>query len=151
MSAYLLLALIFVPIAEIALFIKVGGYMGLWPTISIVILTAMAGTALLRHQGLATLNRVRESLERGLLPVAELFNGLCLLVAGALLLTPGFFTDTLGLLLFVPAVRAFLAHLMKSRFDISGPGDPMGGTGDRKERAGTVIEGEFKDITPDKD
>ncbi len=150
MSAYLLLVMIFVPIVEIALFIEVGGYMGLWPTIGIVVLTAMAGTTLLRHQGLATLGRVRESLDRGQLPVTELFDGLCLLVAGAFLLTPGFFTDTVGLLLFVPAIRVFLAHLMKSRFDISGPGGPLG-EDNQKEGSGAVIEGEFKDITPDKD
>ncbi|HEC14847.1 MAG TPA: FxsA family protein [Rhodospirillales bacterium] len=151
MAVYLLLAMIFVPIVEIALFIKVGGYVGLWPTIGIVILTAMAGTTLLRHQGLATLGRVRESLERGLLPVTELFDGLCLLLAGAFLLTPGFFTDALGLLLFVPAVRAVLAHLLKNRLDVSGPGGPMGGAGNSEKEGGTVIEGEFKDITPDKD
>ncbi len=112
MALLILAALIVVPMAEIALFIQVGGAIGLWPTLAIVVLTAFAGTALLRAQGTSTLNRARESLDRGVFPVAEVFDGLCLLVAGALLLTPGFFTDTVGLLLFVPAVRGGLRELL---------------------------------------
>ena len=108
MGLVLLLVMVGVPIVEIAVFIEVGGRLGLWPTLATVILTAMAGTALLRQQGLATLQRVHESLEANRFPMAEVFDGLCLLVAGALLLTPGFVTDAAGLLLFVPAVRGAL-------------------------------------------
>ena len=112
MALVLLAALIVVPMAEIALFVQVGGAIGLWPTLAIVVATAVAGTALLRAQGVSTLRRAQASLDKGVFPVAEVFDGLCLLVAGALLLTPGFFTDTVGLLLFVPAARALLRELL---------------------------------------
>ena len=155
MGLVLLLAMIGVPIVEIAVFIEVGARLGLWPTLATIILTAMAGTALLRQQGLATLQRVRESLEANRFPMAKVFDGLCLLVAGALLLTPGFVTDAAGLLLFVPAVRvalrqAFGRYLVASgRLDAwtekpgpfaSGSG---GGGGD------TVIDGEYHEVPPE--
>jgi len=89
---------VIVPIIEIAVFIELGGYLGLWPTIGTVILTAAIGSALLRLQGFSILARVTESLNEGRLPMAEVFDGLCVLVAGALLLTPGFVTDGIGFL-----------------------------------------------------
>ncbi|MEL0111000.1 MAG: FxsA family protein, partial [Rickettsiales bacterium] len=92
MPVIILFVFIAVPIAEIAVFIEAGEQFGLWPTLGLVILTAVIGTALLRHQGLQTIQRVQLSLERGEMPVGEVFTGLCLLVAGALLLTPGFLT-----------------------------------------------------------
>lgn len=116
----LLLVFIVVPLAEIGTFIVVGERIGLWPTLATVVLTAFAGTTLLRAQGFAVLQRVQQSLARGELPVSEVFHGACLLCAGALLLTPGFLTDAVGLALFVPAVRnylgwAFFAWRLKSR------------------------------------
>ena len=140
-----------VPIIEIAVFIEVGGRLGLWPTLATIILTAMAGTALLRRQGLATLQRVHESLEANRFPMAEVFDGLCLLVAGALLLTPGFVTDAAGLLLFVPAVRvalrqAFGRYLVASgRLDAwtNKPGPFASGGG-----GNTVIDGEYHEVPP---
>ena len=139
-----------VPIVEIAVFIEVGGRLGLWPTLATVILTAMAGTALLRQQGLATLQRVHESLEANRFPMAEVFDGLCLLVAGALLLTPGFVTDAAGLLLFVPAVRVALRRAFGRYLVASGrldawtekPGPFASGGG------GTVIDGEYHEVPP---
>ena len=92
MVGFLFILLLAVPIVEIALFIKIGGLIGLWPTIGIVIATALAGAALLRSQGLATLRSARASLAENRFPLDQVFDGLCLAVAGALLLTPGFFT-----------------------------------------------------------
>lgn len=109
----LLLALfIGVPIVEIAVFIQVGEQIGLWRTLAIVIATAIAGTILLRLQGLSTLRRAQQAMAQNQLPLKEVFDGLCLLVAGALLLTPGFVTDALGALLFVPQFRAGLRHII---------------------------------------
>lgn len=105
MGFWLFLILVGVPIIEIALFIQVGGAIGLLPTLAIVIATAIAGTALMRLQGLKALERLRTSLERGGDPVGPIAHGALILVAGMLLLTPGFFTDTLGVLLLIPAVR----------------------------------------------
>ena len=85
MPVILLLVFIGVPIAEIAVFIETGEQFGLWPTIGVVVLTALLGTALLRHQGLQTMVRVQNSLDRGEVPVGELFAGICLLAAALLL------------------------------------------------------------------
>ena len=112
MAALIFLAFIIVPIAEIAIFIGVGGAIGLWNTIALIVLTAIAGTALLRAQGLSTLRRAQESFARHVFPINELFDGLCLLIAGAMLLTPGFATDTAGLALFVPWIRAALRRAL---------------------------------------
>jgi len=153
MGVVLLLAMIGVPIVEITVFIEVGGRIGLWPTLATIILTAMVGTALLRQQGLATLYRARESLEANRFPVAEVFEGLCLLVAGALLLTPGFVTDAAGLILFVPAVRAALRRalgrylLASGRIEVwaetSAPSPAAGGRG-----GAAVIDGEYREVPP---
>ena len=119
MPVLLLILFIAVPIAEIAIFIQAGESFGLWPTLGLVILTAILGTTLLRYQGLRALHRVQESLNRGEMPIGEVFTGLCLLVAGALLLTPGFLTDGVGFALFIPCIRqaigSGLANLLMSR------------------------------------
>ena len=112
--------------------------MGLWPTLATIVLTAMIGTALLRHQGLTTLARARESMEKNHFPAVEVFDGLCLLVASALLITPGFVTDGAGFLLFVPALRSFLRGYFMRRLAIK-----------RESRAGPVIDGEFHVIPPE--
>ena len=116
MRLILLLLFLAVPIAEIAVFIQVGDWVGLWPTLAAVVVTAVVGTMLLRRQGLAVLQRATASMERGEMPVAEVFTGLCLLVAGALLLTPGFLTDSIGLLLFVPQFRSAIGRSVLNLF-----------------------------------
>jgi UPF0716 protein FxsA len=110
MALWFLLAFIGVPLIEIALFIQVGGFIGLWPTIAIVITTALVGTALIRRQGLNTLQRAQQEMDAQRLPVRELFDGICLIFAGAMLLTPGFLTDTVGFVLLVPPLRALLGR-----------------------------------------
>ncbi len=149
MGILLLAAFIGVPIVEIAVFIEVGGALGLWPTLGLVVLTAVLGTWQLRAQGLATLMRAREQVERGALPTRELFDGACLLVAGALLLTPGFVTDAAGFLLFFPPVRDILLGLlarhvqtrMQTRVFVDGEDVSTGGPN------GPVIDGEYRDVT----
>jgi UPF0716 protein FxsA len=141
---------------EIYVFLQVGGLIGTWPTIAIVVLTAILGTWLLRLQGLATLRRFQHSLAQNVLPVGEVFDGLCLLVAGALLLTPGFVTDTIGFLLFVPPLRRWIgtsiaAHLQRTgRLHMSAT---MGGTQqeqrDRRDGDGVVIDGDYEEVDPD--
>jgi UPF0716 protein FxsA len=153
----ILIAFIAVPLVEIAVFIQVGGFLGLWPTLAIVILTAIAGTALLRIQGLATLHRAQAAMQRNQLPLREVFDGLCLLVAGALLLTPGFVTDALGGLLFLPPFRALLrrlvgAHLMARTHvhaSASWHGGPQGPGPRPYPGIGDVIDGEFEEVRED--
>lgn len=143
MALILFLLFLLTPLLEIAVFIQVGGLIGLWPTLAVVIFTALLGAALWRAQGLATWARARASLDRGELPVREVTDGAFLLVAGALLLTPGFVTDAIGFLLFVPPFRHWLAAIvfrhLKSRVDVHVVNDP--GAPHRPHR-GPTIEGD---------
>ncbi len=107
-----------VPILEIALFIQVGGLIGLVPTLAIVVLTALIGTALMRAQGLQALESLRRTLEGGGNPVSPIAHGALILVAGVLLLTPGFFTDAVGLALLVPPIRARLIRWGAARVTV---------------------------------
>lgn len=155
-------ALVGIPILEIAVFISVGERIGLGPTLVTVVLTAIVGTILLRRQGFATLFRVQEQLNAGELPLREVFNGLCLLFAGALLLTPGFVTDGIGFLLFVPPVRSLLmqaaAAFIAARGAIhvqagvgGGPSSPPFADGFDAPDGGPVIDGEFREVPPGSD
>ena len=150
MGLVILFVMIGVPIAEIMAFIEVGGYLGLWPTIGVVILTAIIGTGLLKWQGLATLYSAQESLLQNRFPLDEVFDGLCLILAGALLLTPGFITDAAGLLLFVPPLRVTLRQLL-ARYIVTRGHVHMNASdaqGDPCSNAATVIDGEYDDLTP---
>lgn len=105
---WLFIIFVVVPIIEIALFVEVGGFIGLWPTLAIVVLTALAGSTLLRSQGVATLANLQNSLRTGRDPINPIAHGALILVAGVLLLTPGFFTDAIGLSLMIPQVRVWV-------------------------------------------
>ncbi|MCG8325957.1 MAG: FxsA family protein [Thiotrichales bacterium] len=110
MFKVLLFLFITIPLLEIYLLLQVGGFIGAINTIALILLTALIGTLLLRQQGLATLLRVQQTLDQGQLPAGALVEGLMLLLAGALLLTPGFVTDLIGFLCLVPALRQELAN-----------------------------------------
>lgn len=147
----LLLAFILTPVIEIAVFIEVGGAIGLWPTLAVVIVTAVVGTGLLRQQGLATLRRAQESLARNQFPVQEVYDGMCLLFAGALLLTPGFVTDAVGLLLFLPAFRAMIVRVVGHYLRKSGRIHVATGGARAESRDGrdsSTIEGEYHEVRP---
>jgi len=160
---FLILALfIGIPLIEIYLFIQVGGAIGVWSTIGLVVLTAFIGTALLRQQGLATLARAQSELDRQQLPVRELFDGVCLLIGGLLLLTPGFLTDAFGFALLIPPLRAILgrgvwAALARSRnvhFSVYGnPGAGPHRPGQRQGPGpgGPVLDGEEFGVRRDED
>jgi UPF0716 protein FxsA len=153
---YLFLAFLLVPLIEIALFIQVGGAIGLWPTLLIVILTAVLGTFLVRSQGLMALAQLKASFSDLRDPTEPLAHGAMILFSGALLLTPGFFTDALGFALLVPAVRAYLYRYIRSRVTVSGfgpgPADPRARPGPRRpDTPGEVIEGDYHEVTPEAD
>jgi UPF0716 protein FxsA len=155
MGLFLLLLFIATPIAEIAVFIQAGSHFGLWPTIMAIIATALLGAALLRWQGLATLARAQQSLQRNELPVAEIYTGLCLLAAGALLLTPGFITDSIGFLLFAPPFRRLLGSLlrgvMESRGAVWRDGQTMNPQQGQNGDGGPIIDGEFHEYDPSRE
>jgi UPF0716 protein FxsA len=150
LAPILLVAFVVVPLAEIAVLIRVGSWIGLLPTLALIILTAVIGTWMLRRQGFAVLARAQRQLEQGVMPVAEVFEGLCLLVAGGLLLTPGFITDVCGALLLLPPVRAFLyrhvGHYLE-RHVVRAPGAPPAGR--PPGRVPPVVEGEYQEVAPD--
>ena len=148
MLPWILAAFIAVPVAEIAVFIEAGERWGLWPTIGAIFGTAILGSLLIRQQGLAVLREVQGEMDAGRFPALQVFDGLCLLIAGALLLTPGFITDGIGFLLLVPWARRGAAGLVLARLDVrmasAGPtGGPYAG--------GDIIDGDYADVTdPDR-
>lgn len=129
---------ILVPVLEIYLLIKVGGVIGALPTALLVVMTAVIGAGLLRMQGFSTMLRAREAMARGELPAIEMLEGVAMLIGGALLLTPGFFTDALGFLCLIPPVRRWLIlrFLQRANVIIAHRGAPPG-------HGPRTIEGEF--------
>jgi UPF0716 protein FxsA len=109
------LALLAVPALEIAVFIVVGQQIGLFATLAMIFITAVIGSILLRIQGFGLLREIQKVLDEGGVPGRELVHGVMILLAGALLLTPGFVTDTIGFLLFIPPVRDAAWHFLRSR------------------------------------
>ncbi len=132
------LLFIIVPIIEIYLLIAVGSRIGALNTILIIIITAIIGTSLLRLQGLSTLARVQENIDRGKLPATEIIEGLMLLVSGALLLTPGFFTDAVGFLCLIPGIRIHVANYLLRHFLASRRGQTTA-----EQQDNVTIEGEY--------
>ena len=157
---FLFLLFVLVPVIEIALFIRVGGAIGLFPTLAIVIATAALGTWMLRREGLATLARARARLEAGELPASQLLEGMLLLVGGTMLLTPGFMTDAAGFLCLLPPTRRWLAARLSAgalgragvvRGPVGGPaGFPGVGAGTPRDgtpgRGGNVIDGDYERV-----
>ena len=138
-----LLLLLAVPVGEVFIFLEVGSVIGTWPTIGLIVGTAVAGGMILRWQGLQTLARARRQLAENRLPVAEMAEGAALALSAVLLLTPGFFTDALGTLLLFPPLRRSLLrrliarHAPHARQTGTGAGPASGADGAR------VIEGEY--------
>lgn len=154
-----LLVFFLTPIIEMYLLIEVGGYIGAWPTIGLVMITAVIGVALLRIQGLATLTRGIGRLNQGELPAREMVEGLLLAVAGALLLTPGFVTDLVGFLLLAPPTRLLIAERVLANVQVVNPpgwppGNPDAARPRERQRPGVrpdVIEGEYEPVEPPPD
>ncbi|WP_037314739.1 FxsA family protein [Ruegeria halocynthiae] len=151
---YLFLAFLLVPIIEIALFIQVGGLIGLWPTLAIVVLTAVLGTALVRTQGRMALANLQRSFAELDDPTEPLAHGAMILLSGVLLLTPGFFTDAVGFALLIPAVRVSVFRYLKSRVKFTqfqmGTGAQFR-TGPAQSDPDDVIDGEFTEVRPRQD
>tara|TARA_R110000787_G_scaffold151013_4_gene264927 strand:+ start:1625 stop:2134 length:510 start_codon:yes stop_codon:yes gene_type:complete len=114
MFRLLFVLFIIIPIIEIFVLMQVGAVLGIWPTIALVIFTAWLGAKYVRQQGLATLNSVQSKMAQGQVPSDEIVTGVMLLVAGVLLVTPGFVTDFLGLSLLIPAVRQSIVGSVKA-------------------------------------
>lgn len=137
-----LIIFILIPILEIAAFINIGGMIGVWPTVAIALLTAMIGGSIIRYQGFITTENIRTAISRGKTPIPELFDGLCLVASGALLITPGFVTDTIGLALLVPPIRDLIRGYFSKGFqaqtDINGQSQPY------QSQDSGIIEGDYE-------
>ncbi len=146
---------IVVPLVELYLIIEVGSVIGALWTVLLVVLTAVIGVTLLRIQGFNTLNRARQNMEAGTLPAMEMMEGMVLAIGGALLITPGFITDTLGFLCLIPVTRRAMIRYLMRRSTIHGQGFYSHGTThysrghkdhvhrDHGHQQGRTIEGEF--------
>ena len=141
-----------VPLVEIALFITIGGWLTLWPTLALVMVTGIVGTALMRWQGLKVLAELRGDMGQLKNPLSPLAHGALIVLAGLLLLTPGFFTDGIGFLLMVPRVRGAVIGFVGARIQVqtfAAAGAARGGAGQYRDDAGggpTVIDGEFFEV-----
>ncbi|HMO06836.1 MAG TPA: FxsA family protein [Paracoccaceae bacterium] len=131
----LIVAFIFVPLAEIALFVTLGGWLGLWPTLAWVVLSAVIGLAVLRVRGIATLRTAGSAPgDAG----AALADGVLAVLGGALLMAPGFLTDAVGLLLLIPPLRRLLVARMGARIVMAN------GTWPRHATREDVIDGDWE-------
>ncbi|MBL4674211.1 MAG: FxsA family protein [Arenicella sp.] len=135
-----------VPVAEISVLIRVGGAIGTFNTIAFVIFTAVLGAYLVRQQGLATLAKLQQETSAGRVPAMQIAEGVALLFAGAVLMTPGFITDAIGFSILIPPVRQALIAWAAKNF-IKGNGSAVYGSSNSSVNPhveqGDVIEGEY--------
>jgi UPF0716 protein FxsA len=146
----LLLIFIVVPIAELAVIIQVGQAIGVWWTIALLIADSVLGSLLMRSQGRAAWRRFNAAMAEGRVPAREVLDGVLVIFGGALLLTPGFISDLLGLLLLLPptraVIRAVLVRRLAHRMFVSVSGSPPG----RGGPAGYDVEGHAIDLERDR-
>lgn len=151
----ILILFLLLPLVEIWLFVKVGELIGAWQTAGLVLAMAIAGAILVRVQGFAVLQRARATLAAGEFPTNDLLDGLFVLIAGFLMIVPGFFSDFLGILLFIPPVRRWLGasiwdwishrpDIVIHRYGASGIG-----TSGRASGSDRVVEGTFHEVRPE--
>ncbi|MBI1494001.1 FxsA family protein [Halocynthiibacter styelae] len=148
---WLFIAFLAVPLIEIALFIQVGGAIGLFPTLVVVVITAMLGTWLVRSQGAQAMGQLRGSFNEMRDPTEPLAHGAMILFAGALLLTPGFFTDGAGFLLLFPPFRVAALKYMRSRVNVQSftMGQHPGAQPHHRNPADDIVDGEYAEVDPD--
>jgi UPF0716 protein FxsA len=161
----LTLLLLALPLLEIATLVEVGAWIGAGPTVALVVLSAVLGASVLRRQGMAVLRRAREAAGRDEPPVGALFDGLCVVIASVLLIIPGFLTDIVALMLFIPWVRLgfgrwLIGRLMRHgdvrmwvngrvvtpRTPPAGPPPAPGAAFGPGSRPGQVIDGEYTEV-----
>jgi UPF0716 protein FxsA len=148
MSFMLLLFFIGIPILEVSIFISIGTVIGLGPTLTIVITTAIIGAVLVKKQGLKTLFSAQKNLGNNQLPIQEFFDGLFLIVAGLFLITPGFVTDGIGLLLFLPQIKMLLKNIISNMLVARTPKGVYTNINNTEPKKPTnpTIEGEFETV-----
>jgi len=145
----LLLLFIGIPLLEITLFVQIGGAIGLGWTLATVVVTAFLGSWMVKSQGAQAMQNLRSSFSNLQDPAEPLAHGAMILFSGALLITPGFFTDFIGFLLLIPAVRSTAYRYLRNRVNIQsfqmGQENPTQRSHHPRDR---VIDGEFEEVTP---
>jgi UPF0716 protein FxsA len=146
MRLLLIILFIVVPIAELALLIQIGSWIGFWPTLALLVLDAVLGATLMRSQGRAAWRRFNAAIAEGRAPAREVLDGVLVIFGGALLLTPGFITDIFGLLFLIPPTRALVRRLIVRRatlriIRVATPPSPNSRSHD--------VDGTARDIEPD--
>ena len=161
MSRIMPLLFIAIPLVELYFIIVVGEMIGAFWTVILVIMTAVIGVNLLRMQGMNTLTRAQRNMAQGQIPAMEMMEGVALAVAGVLLITPGFITDSIGLLCLIPASRRAIIHFIMAKASVYTSFNASAGgfqqhqhknqqdfyskkPGEKKPKVGRTIEGEFK-------
>ncbi len=142
------LLFIMIPLAEIMVFMKMTGIIGLGTSLLLAFLTAILGGAIVKYQGIQTLSKAQNNLNQGQLPSKELFDGLCIVAAGATLITPGFITDIIGFSLLVPALRERLRIALSSsgKFQAHNFTAGQNGFSEQKPHDPDVIDVEYETI-----
>jgi len=130
-----------IPLIEIAVFMMVGDIIGLGWTLFFAFFTAILGGAIIRHQGLQALASAQGDMRENRLPVKEIFDGFCLVAAGATLITPGFVTDAIGFTLLVPTARDAVRHVLTKSFKFETTGAQT-----YHSSATNVLEGEYERV-----
>lgn len=138
MGRVVLTLFLLLPLIEIALFVIVGGAIGLWATLAIVILAGLLGMVMLRWQGLSTLTRLRASVDGGELPARSVADAMMIGLAGVLLMIPGFFSDVVGILLLLPPVRSAIYGWLRARVTVVTTTTHSAGFGPRRVEDGTI-------------
>ena len=117
MMARLFLLFTVVPLLELYILIKIVGYIGAFPTVGLVVLTALLGFVLARFEGLRKLQQIKRSLSLGIVPAEEMLDGVLIFVGGVLLIIPGVLTDLFALILLIPYTRTIFKRWLRRRFD----------------------------------
>ena len=145
---WLLLLFILIPLLEIWLFILLGGFIGIYPTLFIILLTAILGTFLVKTQGVNVLKEIQSKFNELENPTEPIVHGAMILFAGALLLTPGFFTDTVGFLLLLPKVRRAAFFWLRNKVNLVRYSSPES-SGDDKNKYSDIEVTDYKEVEPE--
>jgi UPF0716 protein FxsA len=142
----LALLLVAVPVVELSVLVAVADRIGVLTTVALVILASIVGAWLARREGMAAIRRLRQAVDAGRTPVREVFDGACVLVAGAMLILPGFVTDIVGALLLLPPTRSLLYRLLGRRLEARAARRGRPAPGPARPGPEDVIEGDFEEI-----
>jgi len=145
-----LIIFVVIPLVELGIFAAVSEHIGLWSALFFALFTAVLGGFIVRLQGMQTIVSMRSGMGQGRMPTREIFDGFCLVAAGALLITPGFLTDAIGFSLLVPPFRDVLRKNLKKNTKFA-MGGTVSGSGFERRRPNdpNIIEGEFENLDPE--